>query len=56
MIWNFITKTYSIFVKLRSFFKIMKKNLNTSGKIEKIHIDSEKSIKKFEIKKRILGN
>ena len=53
-IWNFIEKIYSTFVKLRSFFKIMKK-IQTRQEIEKIYIDSEKSIKSIEMKKRYLG-
>ena len=43
VIWNLHTKTYPQFVMLRSYFEIFK-----NEKIEKIRIDSKKSINSFQ--------
>ena len=50
-IWNFVTKTYIKFVKLRSLQSFQKKIHKRKKRIEKIHMDSEKLINSFKIGK-----
>ena len=45
VIWNLVTKTYSKFITLRSFWTF----LNFVKKIEIIYMNSEKSINSFKI-------
>ena len=49
--WNLVTKTYPKFVMLSLYFRILKKNFENVKKIEKIHMNSKKSINSFQIKK-----
>ena len=51
VIQNIVTKTYPKIVMLHSFFEIFKKCYKYVKKIEKIHIDSAKSINSFEMEK-----
>ena len=51
VIQNFGSKTYAKFVKLRSFLKIFDQIFKNVKKIEKIYMDSVKSINSSEIKK-----
>ena len=52
MIWNLSTKTYPKFVTSRSLLRIFKFFFKNVNKIEKIQIDSKKSVNSFETKKR----
>ena len=47
VIWNLGIKSYPKFVTLRAFFKIFEQNFKNVKKIEKIQMDSEKSINLF---------
>ena len=53
LISSFITETNLKFVPLRSFFKIINKIFKNVKKIEKIKMDSKKSVNSYEMKKRI---
>ena len=56
MIWQLVEKIYTKFVTLRFIFKIRIGISETQTKNGKIHLDTEKLINSFEIKKDRLSN